>query len=48
MSRAELTAKFRGNAALAISDEQSARVIGIAEQLWQEPRVTGLMETLTA
>jgi 2-methylcitrate dehydratase PrpD len=48
MAREELEAKFRGNAALAVPDEQSARVIRIVEGLAAQEHVTALMDSLTA
>jgi 2-methylcitrate dehydratase PrpD len=48
MTREELVAKFRGNAALAVPDEQSARVIRIVEGLAAQEHVTALMDSLTA
>jgi 2-methylcitrate dehydratase PrpD len=47
MPREELIAKFRGNAALAISDAQASRVIALVEALAAAPRVTPLMDALT-
>jgi len=47
MSRAEIEAKFRGNASLVMSDDQAARVIGKIDALAGEPDVRGLMESLT-
>ena len=45
--KADLEEKFRGNAALAVPREQAERVIQAAGRLWHEPRVSGLMESLT-
>ncbi len=44
--KADLEEKFRGNAALAVSREQSDRVIQATERLWHEPRVSTLTELL--
>jgi 2-methylcitrate dehydratase PrpD len=46
--KADLEEKFRGNAVLAVSREQSDRVIEMAGKLWHEPSVTGLVEDLVA
>jgi 2-methylcitrate dehydratase PrpD len=48
MTREELEAKFRGNAVLAISDEQASRVIRLVGQLAAQPQLTDLSESLTA
>ncbi|PYO28221.1 MAG: hypothetical protein DMD86_16675 [Candidatus Rokuibacteriota bacterium] len=48
MAREELEAKFRGNALLAISDEQASRVIRIVGQLAAQPQISSLTESLTA
>ena len=48
MTRAELEAKFRGNAVLAVSDEQASRVIRIVGQLAAQPQISSLTEALTA
>ena len=47
MTREELVAKFRGNAAEAIPDAQAARVIALVEALAAQPRVAPLMDALT-
>jgi 2-methylcitrate dehydratase PrpD len=46
MTREELEAKFRGNAALAISPDQASRVIRIVADLAAHPRLSGLSEAL--
>src|SRR6058998_10578 len=48
MAREELEAKFRGNAVLAVSDEQASRVIQLVGQLAAPAQITSLMESLTA
>lgn len=48
MTREELTAKFRANAAEAIADPQAARVIALVEALAAQPGITPLMDALTA
>jgi 2-methylcitrate dehydratase PrpD len=47
MSRAEIEAKFRGNASLVMSADQASRVIRSVETLATEPSVRGLVESLT-
>ncbi len=46
MTREELVAKFRANAALAISDERAARVVAFLDTLATQPRVDPLMDAL--
>jgi len=48
MTREELTAKFRANAAEAIPPTQAARVIALVEALAAQPRVGPLMDALDA
>ena len=48
MTREELETKFRGNAALAVSEEQASRLIRIVTELGAQPRMTALAEALTA
>jgi 2-methylcitrate dehydratase PrpD len=48
MTREELEAKFRGNAALAVSDDQASRVIALVAQLAAQKQLTALMDSLTA
>ncbi|MGH7398686.1 MAG: MmgE/PrpD family protein, partial [Candidatus Rokuibacteriota bacterium] len=48
ITREELTAKFRANAAEAISETRAARVIALADALAAQPRVAALMDALTA
>jgi 2-methylcitrate dehydratase PrpD len=48
MTREELVAKFRDNAALAIPAAQAARAIGLVDALAAQPRLGPLMEALTA
>jgi 2-methylcitrate dehydratase PrpD len=48
MSREELVAKFRDNAARAIPDAQAARVVELVDALAAQPRVGPLMDALTA
>ena len=48
MTREELTAKFRANAALAIPDAQAARVVELVDGLAAQPRIGPLMDALTA
>jgi 2-methylcitrate dehydratase PrpD len=48
MTREEVEAKFRGNAALAVPSEQSARIIKIVGDLAAQADLTSLMESLTA
>jgi 2-methylcitrate dehydratase PrpD len=48
MTREEVEAKFRGNAALAVASEQSSRIIGIVGDLAAQQHVTALMDALTA
>ncbi len=47
MSRAEIEAKFRGNASLVMSADQASRVIRSVEALATEPNLHNLMEALT-
>src|SRR2546428_4628443 len=47
MSRAEIEAKFRGNASLVMSADQASRVIRSVEALASEPNLHNLMEALT-
>ncbi len=46
MTREEIEAKFRGNAGLALSEEQAARIIGSVAGLAGLERLTPLMDTL--
>ena len=46
MSRAEIEAKFRGNASLVMSADQASRVIRSVEALATEQNLRGLMESL--
>jgi 2-methylcitrate dehydratase PrpD len=46
MAREELEAKFRGNAALAVSGEQVSRLIRIVADLAAQPQLTSLTEAL--
>ena len=48
MTREELTAKFRANAALAIPDAAAARVIALVDALAAQPRLAELIDALTA
>jgi 2-methylcitrate dehydratase PrpD len=48
MTREEVEAKFLGNAALAVPEEQSARVVRIVGDLAAQAHVTELMDSLTA
>jgi 2-methylcitrate dehydratase PrpD len=48
MSRAEVEAKFRGNASLAISDSQGTRVIGLVGDITSQLDVHVLMRSLAA
>ena len=48
MTREELTAKFRANAAEAIAEAQASRVVALVEALAAQPRVAPLMDALTA
>ncbi len=48
MTRDEVEAKFRGNAALAVSHEQASRIIQIVGDLAAQQHVTALMDSLTA
>jgi 2-methylcitrate dehydratase PrpD len=48
MSRAEVEAKFRGNASLAVSDSQGTRVIGLVGDIASQPDVHALMRSLAA
>jgi 2-methylcitrate dehydratase PrpD len=48
MTREEVEAKFLGNAALAVPEEQAARVVRIVDDLAAQADVTALMESLTA
>ena len=48
MTREEVEAKFRGNAALAVSHEQASRIIQIVGDLAAQQLVTALMDSLTA
>jgi len=48
MTREELTAKFRGNAVLAIPEAQAARVAELVDALARAPRLGPLMDALTA
>jgi len=47
MSRDEIEAKFRGNAALAVPDAQATRIVGHVAGLASLPRLTPLMQSLT-
>ena len=47
MTREDLEAKFRGNAALAVQDEQASRIVSDVTRLASLPRLAGLMECLT-
>jgi 2-methylcitrate dehydratase PrpD len=46
MTRAEMEGKFRGNAALAVSDEGASRIVADVTRLATLPRLTALMEEL--
>ncbi len=46
MSRAEIEAKFRGNASLVMSADQASRVIRSVETLATEPSIRSLVESL--
>jgi 2-methylcitrate dehydratase PrpD len=48
MSRDEVEAKFRGNAALAVPPEQASRIIRLVGALATQDHVTDLMDSLTA
>ncbi|MEX2223439.1 MAG: hypothetical protein WEG40_16750 [Candidatus Rokuibacteriota bacterium] len=48
MTREELTARFRANAAEAVPEAQAARVMALVDALAAQPRVTALMDALTA
>jgi 2-methylcitrate dehydratase PrpD len=48
MTPADVEAKFRGNAALAVSDEQASRIVRNVGDLVAQPHVTALMDSLTA
>jgi len=48
MTREEVEAKFLGNAALAVPEEQSARVVRIVGDLAAQAHITALMDSLTA
>jgi 2-methylcitrate dehydratase PrpD len=48
MTREELTAKFRANATEAVAEAQASRVIALVDALAAQPRLTGLMDALTA
>jgi 2-methylcitrate dehydratase PrpD len=48
MTREELTAKFRANAAEAVSDAQASRVAALVDALAAQPRLAPLMDALTA
>jgi 2-methylcitrate dehydratase PrpD len=48
MTREELVAKFRDNAALAIPEAQAARAVALADALAAQPAVGPLMDALTA
>jgi 2-methylcitrate dehydratase PrpD len=48
MTRAELTAKFRANAALILPEVQVARITAAVETLAAQPRLDALMDALTA
>lgn len=48
MTREELTAKFRANAAEAVSDAPGARVGALVGALGAQPRLAALMGALTA
>jgi 2-methylcitrate dehydratase PrpD len=48
MSPEELTAKFRANAALALTDAGAARVVELVDALAAQPGVAGLMDALTS
>ena len=48
MTREEVEAKFRGNAALAVPGEQAARIIAMVGALAAQPHITALMHSLAA
>jgi len=48
MTREEVEAKFLGNAALAVPEDQAARVVRIAGELAAQAHLTALMDSLTA
>ena len=48
MTPADVEAKFRGNAALAVSNEQASRIVRNVGDLATQPHVTALMDSLTA
>ncbi|MBI1726586.1 MAG: MmgE/PrpD family protein [Candidatus Rokubacteria bacterium] len=48
MAREEVEAKFLGNAALAVPEDQAARVVRIAGELAAQAHLTALMDSLTA
>jgi 2-methylcitrate dehydratase PrpD len=47
MTREELIAKFRGNAALAVPEPQATRVVELVDALAGAPRLGPLMDALT-
>ncbi len=48
MSREELVAKFRANAALVLPEPRAARVVELVDGLPEAPRLDALMDALTA
>jgi 2-methylcitrate dehydratase PrpD len=48
LTREEVEAKFLGNAALAVPEDQSARVVKIVGELAAQEHITALMDSLTA
>ena len=48
MTREELVAKFRDNAALAIPEVEAARAVALVDALAAQPRVAPLMDALSA
>jgi hypothetical protein len=48
MSREELVAKFRANAALALPEPRAGRVVELVDALPGAPRLDALMDALTA
>lgn len=46
MTREEMEGKFRGNGALAVSDERASRIVSDVTRLATLPRLTSLMEEL--
>ncbi|MGH7418313.1 MAG: MmgE/PrpD family protein, partial [Candidatus Rokuibacteriota bacterium] len=48
MTREELAAKFRANAAEAVSDAQASRVAALVDALAAQARLAPLMDALTA